>query len=294
MQFDSIQPRTTSTPTVLDVTVETFQKEVVERSKSTPVLLDFWATWCGPCKSLSPTLEKLARESKGKFVLAKVDIDQNPELAEAFGIQSVPMVALLVNGQIVDGFVGAQPEGKIREVLARHGAIAKLDPVAEALAQERAGDAAGAITTMRSAVRDAPLDHAARAQLARLLLASGSTDEGRKVLEALPTEARELEPARAAQALLDLAANRVDLAPLQAAVEARPADVAARLALGRALLAEQQVEQGLAQLLQAAKLDLAFEGGAPRKALIEAFGALGESNPLVTQTRRELSILLCG
>lgn len=294
MQFDSIQPRTTSTPAVLDVTVETFQKEVVERSKSTPVLLDFWATWCGPCKSLSPTLEKLARESKGKFLLAKVDIDQNPELADAFGIQSVPTVALLVNGQIVDGFVGAQPESKIREILARHGAIAKQDRVADALAQEKAGDAAGALTTLRSAVRDAPSDHAARAHLARLLLASGSTEEGQKLYESLPTEARDLEPARAAKALLDLAASRVDLAPLEAAVKAQPADVAARLALGRALLADQKADQGLEQLLAAAKLDLAFEGGAPRKALIEAFGALGESNPLVTHYRRELSILLCG
>src|ERR1700754_5046697 len=128
MNLDST--RATSTiPAVIDVTTETFQKEVVERSRTTPVLLDFWAPWCGPCKTLSPTLEKIAREMNGKVVLAKVDIDTNPELADAFGIQSVPTVALLVAGKIVDSFVGAQPEAKIRELLAKHAGLVKKDLV---------------------------------------------------------------------------------------------------------------------------------------------------------------------
>ena len=122
------------TAPVLEITPQTFEKEVVQRSLETPVLVDFWATWCGPCKTLGPVLEKLAGEYAGAFVLAKIDIDRNAELADMFGVQSVPTVVLVSGGQVVDGFVGAQPESKIRELLARHGVGAKkaADPVAEA------------------------------------------------------------------------------------------------------------------------------------------------------------------
>src|SRR5262245_37085489 len=132
---------TTPRAHVLDVTVTTFEKEVVQRSLQTPVLVDFWATWCGPCKTLGPLLEKLAAEHAGAFALAKIDIDQNPELADAFGVQSVPTVVLVAGGQVVDGFVGAQSEAKIRELLARHGVASgpKQDALADALALEKAG-----------------------------------------------------------------------------------------------------------------------------------------------------------
>lgn len=292
MQFDAIQPTTTSS-TILDVTAETFQKEVVDRSRTTPVLLDFWATWCEPCKKLSPALEKVTREMGGKLVLAKVDIDQNPELADAFGVQSVPTVVLLAGGKIVDGFVGAQPEAKIREIVAKHVGAAQKDGLEDALALEKTGDAAGAIAALRVAVRASPARADVRAHLARLLLVTGQTAEGTQVYDSLSPADRELEPARAAKGLIDLAASRVDVAPLQAAVKAKPDDVAARIALGRALLADNQSEKGLDELLVAAKRDLKFDDGAPRKALIEAFTLLGETHPLVTRFRRELSLLLC-
>ncbi|MBL8860309.1 MAG: thioredoxin [Planctomycetes bacterium] len=298
MQFDSLSPISSaqspaSGPAVIDVTAETFQKDVVERSLTTPVVLDFWAPWCQPCKTLSPTLEKVARESGGRVVLAKVDIDTNPELADAFGVQSVPTVALLVGGKIVDGFVGAQPEAKVREMLAKHAGFEQKDSLKEALALEKEGDLHGTVTALRAVVRESPSRSEARAHLARVLLLSGAIEDGKKVYETLSPEARELEPARAARALIDLAASRVDVVPLEAAVKAQPEDIAARLALGRAYLADNQAEKGLAELLTAARLDIKFDGGAPRKALIEAFGMLGEANPLVTQYRRELSILLC-
>lgn len=284
----------TTTATILDVTTQNFSRDVVERSRTTPVLVDLWATWCAPCKTLGPTLEKLATESKGAFVLAKVDIDQNPEVAEAFGVQSVPTVMLLKNGQIVDGFVGAQPEAKIREILARHVGPPPADPLEEALAIEHAGNAADALERVAKLARATPPSSLARAHLARMLLVAGRTDEGRAAYEALAEGEKELEPARAAKALLALQENRVDLAPLEAAVKAKPDDVAARIALGRGLLAASRNEAGLDQLMEAAKLDLRFNDSEPRKALVEAFGALDSSEPkLVAEARRRLSVLLC-
>lgn len=289
--FETTMP--TQTSPILDVTTLSFPQEVVERSMTVPVMVDLWATWCGPCKSLSPVLEKLAREMNGRFVLAKVDIDQNPELAEAFGVQSVPMVVIVSGGRIVDEFVGAKPEAQIRTMLEKHLGAAPVDAIEEALALEKSGDLQAAITGLNAHLRERPDRHDARAHLARLQLLSGLVDEGRQTFESIPAAARETEAARAAQALLDLQKNRVDTAPLRAAIEKNPGDLAARLALGRALVAENKPEEGLEMLLSAAKLDLGFDGGAPRKALIETFDVLGEANPLVTRYRRALSMLLC-
>lgn len=279
-------------PSVLDVTTATFEREVIDRSRETPVLVDFWATWCGPCRTLSPTLEKLARDAAGRFVLAKIDIDQNPDLAEAFGVQSVPTVALVKDGQVVDGFVGAQPEAQVRALLDRH--LGKTsDPLAEALALEKAGDASGAIAVLTREVQGKAGSSPARAHLARLLLLGGFEEVGRKHFDALSPADRESDAGKAAHALLELSKNRVDLGALRAQVASTPNDIASRIALGRALLASQKHAEGLEELYQAALRDLKFNDGEPRKALIEAFEMLGASNPLTTEYRRRLSVLLC-
>jgi putative thioredoxin len=283
-------PAKAASAAIIDVTAASFAQDVIERSKTVPVLVDLWATWCGPCKTLGPVLEKLAREWAGKFVLAKVDIDANPEVADVFNVQSVPTVMLLKGGKIVDGFVGAQAEDKIREVLARH-VEPPVDPLEQALEAEKRGDTAAALATLSKLA--AGKHSMARAHLARLLLASGDEERGRAAYDALSSQEKELDPARAAQALIALRNERQDLGPLEAAVKRDPEDVAARLAYGKALLAEGRNEAGLEEIYQAAKRDVRFGDGAPRKALLAAFEVLGATNPLTLEYRRRLSILLC-
>jgi putative thioredoxin len=278
---------------VIDVTAATFQQEVVDRSRTTPVLIDFWATWCAPCKTLSPVLEKIAREMKGRFVLAKIDIDANPELADVFRIQSVPSVILLKEGRIADGFTGALPEVQVRKFLEQHLGAPALDAIAQATQLEGEGDRAGAAEILRAHLQQKPADAKARTMLARLLVAEGRLEEARKVFAKLAGAELETDDAKAIAARLDAALKLGDLSQLEAAVAADPKSVAAQLALGRALVATSQYDQGLEHLLQAAKLDVHHESDAPRKALIEVFNVLGQADPRTLEYQRRLMMILC-
>lgn len=278
---------------VVDVSVATFQSEVVERSRQVPVLLDFWAAWCGPCKTLGPLLEKLAVEHAGRFVLAKIDVDRNPELAEVFRIQSIPSVILVKDGRPVDGFLGALPEAQLRAFLEPHLAHATRSPREAALELEGQGRIEEAITLLREHLRGGGEDAAARVTLARLLVGAGRTDEASKVFARLAEAERQGDEAQGVAAALALAASAGDLGELEAAVAAAPQDPGARIALGKALLAARRHAEGLDQLLHAAMLDVDFDGGAPRKALQEAFQALGPTHRLTLEYQQQLSVLLC-
>jgi putative thioredoxin len=278
---------------IVDVGVENFQKEVVERSRTTPVLVDFWATWCGPCKTLGPVLEKLARELAGKLTLAKIDIDKNPEIADLFQIQSVPTVMLLVGGRPVDGFAGALPEAQVRKFLEHHLGPAAPDAPKQAEELEREGKRAEAADVLRAHLQAQPADSKARVTLARLLAAEGRVEEARKVLAKVEGEALETPEARAVKAQLEAAGKAGDLALLAKAVEERPRDPGALVALGKALAAAGRHEEALERLLEAAKIDLHHDDDAPRKAMIEVFNLLGQSDPLVLDYQRRLSMLLC-
>ncbi|MEP6702596.1 MAG: thioredoxin, partial [Betaproteobacteria bacterium] len=170
-----------------DITIENFETDVLKQSLQTPVLVDFWATWCGPCRTLGPILEKLEVDYGGRFILAKVDSDRERELSQAFGVRSIPTVILIKGGQPVDGFVGALPEGEIRAFLDKHvpaeSALASEDDEEEADALLAEGDVDGAIEKLREAIAVDPANEAARFDYARLLIESGNLGDARVALE---------------------------------------------------------------------------------------------------------------
>ncbi len=280
---------------VFDATTDTFEAEVLQKSMQTPVLVDFWAPWCGPCKTLGPVLEKLASEFNGAFELAKVDVDQEQQVAAAFQIRSVPTVFLVKGGQIVDGFPGAVPEGQLREFLKQHGiepaAAANdepevvegppLDPYAEVLAR-------------RQAVAAEPDKPELQLDLALALLRTGAAAEAETLLDGLPVNLSTDERAVRARARLQFIALLKDAPPppvLEAAVAANPDDLHARHLLGVHQLMSGQAEAGLEQLLEMLRRDRTYQDGLPRKALIDAFRVV-EDEALVGQYRRRMSSLL--
>lgn len=280
-------------PHVFDATTETFETEVLQKSLQVPVLVDFWATWCGPCKTLGPTLEKLAGEYNGAFELAKVDVDKEQQIAAAFQIRSVPTVFLVKGGQLVDGFPGALPEGQLREFLKQHGIepaeaevpeaveAAPLDPHAEVLA-------------LRNAIEAEPDKQELKLDLALALLKIGASDEAEQLIDALPANLATDDRALRARARLGFASSLKD-APaaevLQSAVNANPDDLQARHLLGVHRLVAGDSEAALEQFLEMLRRNRDYGDGLPKKTLIDAFRVI-EDESLVSHYRRKMAALL--
>ncbi len=276
---------------IVDVDPSNFETEVLQASLETPVLVDFWATWCGPCKSLGPLLEKLAGEYAGAFRLAKVDVDKNQELAAMFGIRSVPTVMLVKDGQILDGFAGALPEGALREFLGRYVQPAATAPEAAPAAAETPEQA---INRLQQAIAAEPDRAELKLELAEALMRAGQAAAAEAELEALPanlaTDARavrlrsQLELARA----LEGAPSRQSL---EQRIAADPDDWAARELLGIRLLLEGEPAAGLEQFLTILERARDWNDGAARKRLLQAFATLDDA-ALVGQYRRRMASLL--
>ncbi len=283
----------TASPHVLDVTADTFESEVLQRSLETPVLIDFWAAWCGPCKTLGPILEKLAGEYNGAFLLAKVDVDREPQLAAAFQVRSIPTVYLIRNGQLVDGFPGALPEGQLRQFLQHHGIVpAEAAPAEETPEPPR--DPHVEVMRLRAEVAANPDKDELKLDLALALLRIGAAQEAEHLLDALPANLAHDDRALRARARLGFAALLKDAPPpqvLEAAIRANPDDLRARHLLGAHLLVAGQSESALEQFLEMLRRDRNFEDGLPRKALIDAF-RLVEDEDLVGAYRRKMSAVL--
>ncbi|HLK12846.1 MAG TPA: tetratricopeptide repeat protein [Candidatus Binatia bacterium] len=280
-------------PWVVDVDERDFEREVLLRSREVPVVVDFWAAWCGPCRVLGPVLERLAAEHAGAFVLAKVDVDRAPALAQAYAVRSIPAVKGFRAGGIVAELTGAQPETVVRRFLAAvlPTAADRLARAAEALAA--GGDVAAAEAQLRAALAEEPRHAPALLGLARLLADRGALAEAQALLERVPPNASVApEAERLAAELRTRLDGAGDEAALRARVVAEPGDLAARLALGRALAAKRQYETALTQLLEVVRRDVGFEDGAARKAMVDVFAVLGSDDPLVDRYRGELAKLL--
>ncbi len=280
-------------PHVFDATTETFEADVLQKSLETPVLVDFWATWCGPCKTLGPILEKLAGEYNGAFVLAKVDVDREQQIAAAFQIRSVPTVFLVKGGQLVDGFPGALPEGQLREFLKAHG-IEPAEATETAPADAAPVDPQARVQQLREAIAAEPEQAELKLDLALALLQVGEAGEAETLLDALPANLATDDRAVKARARLGFSAALKDApAPeaLQAAVDADPGNLRARHLLGVHRLVAGDSEAALEQFLEMLKRDRDYGDGLARKSLIDAFRVI-EDEALVGQYRRRMSSLL--
>jgi len=282
-------------PFVIDVTAASFEAEVLTRSQDVPVLVDFWAAWCGPCQMLMPLLARLADEYRGRFVLTKVNSDEQQELAARFGVRSLPTVKLFRGGRVVDEFLGVQPEKTIRALLDRHIPRASDARVAQATSAAQAGHADEAIAILDEAVRGDPANDRARLELARLLIQAARVDEAEATLSSLGPEARGSAEAQALRARLEFAriartARSVD--ELLRAVAARPTDSAARYELAARHVVHGQYPAALEQLLEIVRTDRKFNDDAARKAMIAIFNLLGGQGQIVNEYRRKLSMVL--
>jgi putative thioredoxin len=279
----------------IDVSTDNFQAEVIEASRKVPILVDFWAPWCGPCRTLGPVLEKLAAEYKGRFVLAKINSDENQSLAMRYGVRGIPSVKAFVNGEQVDEFTGAVPEPAVRRFIER-----LLPSPAEPLRQEAiAARARGNVDATRRLLLEAvnmdPRHEQARLDLVELLVDAGELDEAQRLLDEIADRARDTKRADALSARLQLARHSGsghDRATLEERVRTDPDDLEARFELASLLAVQQDYAAAMSRLLEIVRRDRSFRDDGARKTLIQLFNLLGPDNDLVRAARSELAAAL--
>ncbi len=272
---------------VVDVTPDTFQREVIERSREVPVVVDFWAEWCGPCRMLGPVLEQLAAQDEGRWVLAKLDTQAWPELANEFRIQGIPAVKAFKDGQVVDEFVGALPPPAVRQWLDRLlPSLADLKAVEAAEARAR-GEREAAVALYDEALGLTP-DHAE----SLLSLAELSPERARELLGRLPPRLDAAAAARKSRLLLALEAGADDEEDLVATLTVDPDALEPRWALAHALAARGEHDEALAHLFEIVKRDRSFRGDGARKAMLEIFDVVGARSELADRWRSRLAMEL--
>jgi len=283
------EPEAAKSPWIADTTAESFDQDVVERSQETPVVVDFWAPWCAPCRMLGPVLEKLADEYAGRFVLVKANADEVPEAAARFQVQGIPAVFGVISGEVVDFFQGALPEDQIR------GWLDQLLIGADLAAAQKleATDPTGAEAKYRAVADQMPEEAIVQIGLARALLAQERIDECQQIIEELQKRGF-LEPeAEKIRAMLDLRGKRGDDLDLRrAAVEANPDDLDLQLQLAQSLAGNQVYEEALQVCLRLVEKDKQGVGDEARKLMIEVFRVLPDDSDLINNYRRKLSSLL--
>ena len=280
----------------------TFMADVIDASHDAAVVVDFWAPWCGPCKQLGPALEKAVRDAKGTVRMVKINIDENPELAQQMRIQSIPAVYAFKDGRPVDGFVGALPDSQVKQFVGKLAAAAGggASPVAEAVALAKeaftAGDLPRAANIFAQVAQHEPDNVDAAAGLARIAIAKKDLKQARAILEKIPSEHAGHAEVTAARAGLELAEAGAQAAgavgELRGRLERNAADHQARFDLASALFASGEREEAVDQLLELVRRDREWNEQAARKQLVKFFEAIGLGDPLTVQSRKRLSSIL--
>jgi putative thioredoxin len=288
----------------MDITATGFEQEVIEASRQQLVLVDFWAPWCGPCKQLTPTLEKVVREARGAVRLVKINTDENQELAQQMRVQSIPAVFAFVKGRPVNGFAGAQPESQVKSFVQRliqsAGGQVGPSPVEQALEQAEEAiardDAGTASAIFAQVIAHDPNNVAAIAGLAKCHIGAGNFAEAKKVLDRASADLATNATIMAARTALELAEQSKQSASqtgeLRQRLEQNPNDHQARLDLAMALYGGGQRDQAIEELLDVIRRDRRWNEEAARKQLVKLFEALGPTDPLTISARRRLSSLL--
>jgi len=286
---------------MLNTTGQTFQSDVISASHEVPVLVDFWAPWCGPCRALGPMLERLEQDGAGRFRLVKINSDENPELSAQFNVRSIPYVVAFVDGRPVDSFVGVLPESQLRAFIERVAPNPSEIERRKAAALAEAGDRAGALASVRAALALDSANDDARLDLAQLLLEGEATPSAEAIADAgealakVAALTRQTARFRALQTRVDslLHAARLPTADeLRSRVVAQPADLRARADLAKLLVAQGRYEEALDQLLEIVTRDRAFDDDYARKAMLAVFELLADRPVVVSDYRRRLAAAL--
>jgi putative thioredoxin len=301
-QGNGAAPPAAASDLIKETTTQTFVKDVIEESRRQPVLIDFWAPWCGPCRQLTPMLEKLVRNAKGKVKLVKMNIDEHPTIPGQMGIQSIPAVIAFVNGQPADGFMGAIPESQVGAFIEKltKGVAAPGEPnIAEILQEAEAvlaeGDAAAAAQVYAEVLSLDAANIAALAGLAKCYVTTGAVDQAKQTLALVPAAKRNDAAVKAVQAAIDLAEQASSLGPvaeLEQKVAANPLDHQARFDLATALNAMGKRSEATAQLLEIVKRDRKWNDDGARKQLVQFFEAWGGADEATIEGRKRLSTIL--
>lgn len=281
------------TPSSYDVSVADFKEKVLDASRQVPVVVDFWAEWCQPCRILKPILEKLAAEYGGRFILAKVNSDQNQEIAQHYGVRGIPAVKAFVGGEMVDEFTGALPEGQVREFIDRL-IPSPAEPLRrQALEAHERGDVEGARKLMADAINTDPRNDTSYLDYIELSLEAGAFDEAKEVLDAVRERCRDTERVAALDAQLQLAGGgAADTAALEARLAGDADDLDARLQLANALALNRDYRGALSQLLEIVRRDRKWNDEAGRKTMLTLFTLLApqpQYDDLVREFRVALS-----
>ena len=288
---------------IIEVITENFMTDVIEKSKETPVIVDFWAPWCEPCKQLTPVIEKIVREKNGNVILAKMNIDESPEVAQQLKIQSIPAVMAFNEGQPVDGFIGVQPEKNITEFINKISSLKNSSTIEENIIAGKKyindGDIETASLVFSEILKIEPENISAKSMLARCLLRNNQIDEAENIINNLPTSAESNQDFISVRSEVEIFKNAKNNPisneqedKLRGDIDKNPNNQQLKLDLAKLLLAKGENENAINVLLKIIEFDPKWNDGEARKQLIEIFNILGNENILVTEGRKKLSTML--